>query len=94
VAALGAAIARAVGALGGAVEPVLVTNERHRSLLARAEGHVAHAVEAMAASANRLPEEFVVADLREALTTLEEVIGRRTADALLEEIFATFCIGK
>lgn len=94
IATLGAAIAAAVVSLGGAAESVLVTNERHRRLLTGALDHVQQAVEAMAASGNRLPEEFVVADLRGALQALEEVTGRRTADGLLEEIFATFCIGK
>ncbi len=94
VAELGALIARRVATLGGEAESVLVTNERHRALLAQALGHVDHALEAMGASANQLPEEFVVADLRAALRSLEEVTGRRTADALLDEIFSTFCIGK
>jgi len=94
VAALATAIAQAIGALDGAAESVLVTSERHRALLATALDRVRHAVEAMTASANRLPEEFVVADLRGALSALEDVTGRRTPDALLDEIFATFCIGK
>jgi tRNA modification GTPase len=92
--ALGSAIARTVTSLGGSAESVLVTNERHRVLLTRALESVDHAVGAMAAAGDRLPEEFVVADLRGALEALEEVTGRRTADALLDEIFSTFCIGK
>ena len=79
---------------GGDAESVLVTNERHRVLLARALDHVRHAAEGMATSGHQLPEEFVVADIRAALLALEEVTGRRTADALLDEIFAGFCIGK
>ncbi len=95
VPALAAAIARAVSGLGGGdAESVLVTNERHRVLLARALDHVRHAAEGMATSGHQLPEEFVVADIRAALLALEEVTGRRTADALLDEIFAGFCIGK
>lgn len=95
VSALGTAIARAVAALGGSdAEPVLVTNERHRVLLARALEHVRHAADGLAASGHQLPEEFVVADIRAALQALEEVTGRRSADALLDEIFAGFCIGK
>jgi len=95
VAGLAAAIAHAVAARGGADgEAVLVTNERHRVLLARALEHVQHAAEGLAASADQLPEEFVVADIRASLQALEEVTGRRTAEALLNEIFAVFCIGK
>lgn len=95
VAALEAAVARAVLSLsGGAEESVIVTNERHRTLLVRTLDHVGHAVEGLAASGHQLPEEFVVADIRAALLALEDVTGRRTADALLDEIFAEFCIGK
>ena len=92
--ALGSAIARAVASLGGSAESVLVTNERHRVLLASSLESLDHAVNSMAAAGDQLPEEFVVADLREALASLDEVTGRRTADALLDEIFSTFCIGK
>ncbi len=95
VRALGKAIARAVAALGSSDgEAVLVTNERHRVLLARALEHVRHAADGLASSGHHLPEEFVVADIRAALEALEEVTGRRSADALLDEIFAGFCIGK
>lgn len=95
VSALGAAIARAVASLdSGGAEAVIVTNERHRALLARALEHVQHAAAGLAESDLQLPEEFVVADIRAALQALEEVTGRRTADALLDEIFAGFCIGK
>lgn len=91
---LGGAIANAVSGLSGGGESVLVTNERHRSLLAQAFSHVHHAVEALHAGGHGLPEEFVVADVRLALQALEDVTGTRTADALLDEIFANFCIGK
>lgn len=95
VAALGRAIARSVAALsGGDGEAVVVTNERHRVLLARALEYVRHAATELSASGHHLPEEFVVADIRAALGALEEVTGRRTADELLHEIFAGFCIGK
>ena len=95
VSALGERIGRAVSGLGGAeAEPVLVTNERHRVLLSRALAHVRQAAEGLASSGHQLPEEFVVADIRASLQALEEVTGRRTADALLDEIFAGFCIGK
>lgn len=91
---LGRAIAQAVSRLSDGRESVLVTNERHRSLLAQAFGHVHHAIEALHAGGGGLPEEFVVADVRLALQALEDVTGTRTADALLDEIFANFCIGK
>ena len=46
------------------------------------------------AASSNAPEEFVLVDLTEARTLLEEVTGSRTADDLLAHIFASFCIGK
>lgn len=94
VAALAAAIARVVAGLSGADEAVLVTNERHRALLQDALTYVERACRAFSESRECLPEEFVLADVRGALRALEDVTGRRTADGLLDDIFATFCIGK
>jgi tRNA modification GTPase len=75
-------------------EATLVTNIRHRALLADAHVHLDRACAATAELGEAVPEEIVIADLRLALSALESVTGRRTADELLAEIFATFCIGK
>ena len=47
-----------------------------------------------AAGGAGLSEEFVLADLQEARTALEEISGRRVSDDLLAHIFSRFCIGK
>lgn len=94
IAALATALAARVRALSAQHEGVLVTNERHRALLVEALEHVAHATAALAGAQGHLPEEFVVADLRGALRALEDVTGRRSSEALVNEIFSTFCIGK
>ena len=44
--------------------------------------------------APRSSEEFVLADLGDARSALEEITGARATDALLEHIFSRFCIGK
>ena len=83
--------------LGGDRQPadhVLITNQRHQTLLSSSLVHIAHACEAFSASGGALPEEFVAADLQLALEALDEVTGRRTPDDILHEIFARFCIGK
>ena len=40
------------------------------------------------------PEEFVLSDLHDARTRLEEITGARTPDDVLNAIFGKFCIGK
>ncbi len=68
-----------------------ITNLRHAELLGRAREAVERARVAAAAGT---PEEFVLADLHEARSRLEEVTGARTADDVLQAIFSKFCIGK
>lgn len=92
--ALAAAMGERVGAMMDTGGEVLVTNERHRGLLREALGHVGRVRVEFEAHGRRLPEEFVLEDLRAALGTLAEVTGRRSPDELLHGIFATFCIGK
>jgi tRNA U34 5-carboxymethylaminomethyl modifying GTPase MnmE/TrmE len=60
--------------------------------LAQARAHLAHAREMLTASA--IPEEFVLADLREARSCFDEVVGARPSDEVLHYIFERFCIGK
>ena len=43
---------------------------------------------------NGMPIEAVLVDLREALRELEHVLGIDANDAVLDRIFATFCVGK
>lgn len=50
---------------------------------------------ALAAAATRdLTEEFLSADIREALTALTDFVGRKTPDDVLNKIFSSFCVGK
>ena len=68
-----------------------VTNMRHVKLLTRVDEALGRADEAVSAEA---PEEFVLADIAEARTALEEITGARTPDDVLAAIFSRFCIGK
>lgn len=83
-----------VASLVSDAEPACVVNARQRGLLAEAMTHVARAADSVARAGDRHPEELVVADVRLALDALESVVGRRTPDDILHEIFASFCIGK
>ena len=75
-------------------ESPAVTNVRHIGLIGRAHSALKRAREAVSAEAGAMPEEFVLADLHEARAALEEVTGARTPEAVLDEIFSRFCIGK
>jgi tRNA modification GTPase len=68
-----------------------VSNVRHIALLERIQGHLAAAEQAATTGA---PEEFVLTDLQAARAELEEIVGRRASDDVLNHIFARFCIGK
>jgi tRNA modification GTPase len=88
---------RIVGALGSrrdSRDEARVTNVRHINLLERARHALCRARDALAASTDGIPEEFVLADLQEAAASLQEITGKRTTDDLLRHIFERFCIGK
>lgn len=70
-----------------------ITNVRHIALVQRAHEALARAGAASLAE-TALPEEFVLADLQDARTALEEISGKRASDDLLAHIFSRFCIGK
>jgi tRNA modification GTPase len=69
-------------------EPVFLARERHLRALEKARSHL----EAAAAEARRW--EFFAEELRLAHRALGTITGEFTADDLLGEIFARFCIGK
>ena len=86
---LATVIARGIGAAPDERDQPRVTNIRHIALLERARDALARAREAVSA-----PEEFLLADLQEAASALQEITGKRTTDDLLRHIFERFCIGK
>lgn len=73
------------------IESVTVTNLRHKQALIHAQEHLLHAQNSTAA---RLSLEFIALDLRESLDYIGEITGETTKEDILDEIFATFCIGK
>jgi tRNA modification GTPase len=72
-------------------DTVGVSNVRHIGLLERVEEALDRARASAAAAA---PEEFVLADIREAIEALEEITGKRSSEDVLQAIFSRFCIGK
>lgn len=71
-----------------------ITNVRHIALVERARAALVRATTAVRDQGGSLPEEFILADLQDARTALEEVTGKRAPEDLLAHIFARFCIGK
>lgn len=69
----------------------IITNERQRSGLLRAEEALSNAILVIDQG---LPLEIVSAELRSGLTALQEIIGRTYTEDVLGRIFSKFCIGK
>jgi tRNA modification GTPase len=69
-----------------------VSNLRHITLIEQARTRLVAAQGLV--EAGETPEEFVLADLQAARAHLEEVVGTRTTEELLQHIFAKFCVGK
>ncbi len=72
-------------------EQTIITNVRHKVALQEADAALAGAT---AATANGYSEEFIAADLREALAGLDEIVGKCLPEEIINRIFAEFCIGK
>ena len=74
--------------LGGSDFPAS-TRARHRGLLETAVTHLDQAIRHFGGAA-----ELVGEDIRLACRSLELLSGRIDAEAVLERVFASFCIGK
>lgn len=72
-------------------ERPLVALLRHRNALERAAAAMERSLESIQ---NGASWEFTAADLREAADSIGEIVGEITTDAVLDEIFNRFCIGK
>src|SRR5690606_23850445 len=69
----------------------VVTNERHRSCLLKADEALGRAIDA---ALRKLPLEIASAEIRIALGALEEIVGKTVPEDILGRIFSRFCIGK
>lgn len=70
----------------------VATRERHRVAMSRAVGDLSGATDMLA----RGPDfaEMAAEDLRAAVRALDSLVGRIDVEMLLDDIFASFCIGK
>lgn len=69
-----------------------ISNVRHVALLEEVRGCLIAAADV--ASRGDTPEEIILSELQAARARLDEIVGRRTTEDVLEHIFARFCIGK
>ena len=72
-------------------DTALITSLRQQAAIELALTHLSIATQGAAA---RMPHEILLLDLHSALGALDELTGITTAEAILQQIFSTFCIGK
>jgi tRNA modification GTPase len=91
LAELRAAVLARAGVGGDADDEIVVSSERQRGLLdAASRGFAA----AAAGLDRRQPLEMVALDVRDGTRSLAEIVGAEVGEAMLDELFARFCIGK
>jgi tRNA modification GTPase len=69
----------------------IITNLRQESMLREAQTALSQARRALE---ENVPHEMLLLDLYTALTAIDGLTGKTTADDILNRIFSTFCIGK
>ncbi len=72
-------------------EPIMVSNLRHIEAIKRTQKLIAEALNSLD---NKLSLEFVAQDIKDALGHLDDILGKRFSEDLLDKIFSDFCIGK
>ena len=72
-------------------ESVVVGNLRHASCLREAQKLIAQAVGSVD---NKASVELIAQDVKDSLGYLDELLGKKFSEDLLDKIFSKFCIGK
>jgi tRNA modification GTPase len=85
------AIVHAAVATEALTDTPAIANARHTALLERVEARLGEAAEQAGSGAG---EELVLATLQDAFAALDEIVGKRSSEDVLRQIFARFCIGK
>ena len=72
-------------------EKLFLSNQRHLALLNQINMAIDNALGAIE---NEMPADIIVSDLEEAYDYLQELLGQKYKDSLLDELFSRFCLGK
>ena len=92
-AGIGDLIERVTGTLATRAQGAgLAIRERHRTALVRAIHSLESAISEVERDSDR--SELVAEDLRTAVRALDSLVGRVDVEDVLDEIFASFCLGK
>ena len=70
---------------------IVITNERHRSIIKKAINNVEKAEESLK---NGMPIDIVAISIKDILSNLGEITGDEASEEIIDEIFARFCLGK
>jgi tRNA modification GTPase len=70
---------------------VLISNERHFLVLKEAKEILSRTIEAIHLGQ---PTEYIAFEVRQVLTSLQEIVGVTSTEDILGRIFSKFCIGK
>jgi tRNA modification GTPase len=82
---------RAIGSQNYTEKTAIISSLRHHNALSSAKENLINARNSIN---KKLTGEYIALDLRNAETSLSEIIGKVTSDDILNNIFAKFCIGK
>lgn len=72
-------------------ESVTVSNLRHICSVKEAQKLIAESLNSLD---NKLSLEFIAQNIKDALSNLDDILGRKYSKDLLDRIFSQFCIGK
>jgi tRNA modification GTPase len=70
---------------------IVITNARHAAELSHTQHAIENALESLAA---QMPLDCVAADIQTALHHIGNITGTHASEAVLDEIFSRFCLGK
>ena len=72
-------------------DSILVSNIRHIEKIKKTQKLIAESLDLLD---NRVSIEFIVQNIKDATGYLDDILGRRFSEDLLDRIFSRFCIGK